>query len=600
MLKTAKTNSLYIFIILFFVFSTVAYLVTTQNKEEDIAELVKNKEEILVTNLKVIEQSHQEIAQLIYDAQINRPEIINIFENAHNKPEITRQMLFITLNPLYNDFKLIGLRQFHFHLPNGDSFLRLHKPSRFGDNLLNARESVAYVAKHHKPISGFEEGKVFSGFRFVYPLFSGKKYIGSVEISFSKDVFIEKFSNLFPLEYIFILKKAVSDKKLFKSEKGKYITSSISKNYSIEKNGINKKIQDTFEKNNLEDLDKKLSYGENFSIIIEDKIATFISIKNSVTKRSVGFIIGLEENTTIDKKLKHYYIILFSLIFAILATLIFIYREIKHSRVAEQKKEETNKILLNINNNLKSKVKEEVESNLANAKFTAIGKLAAGMTHEINTPLTYIKANFEMMGYDIEDLPKSEIKTRMQEDSVSINDGIKRLSNIVESMREMSQKSSEAREDTNLYASLITALTMAHNRAKQVTEIYIQGNLFEIGMNKNEYSFISNIQKQRVEQVFIIILNNALDELVKIEPYEKRKITITLESDNNKQIIRFKDNAGGINKSIMPKLFEAFESTKESSGMGVGLSIAKKIIEEQNGEITAYNEDDGAVFEIII
>ncbi len=267
------------------------------------------------------------------------------------------------------------------------------------------------------------------------------------------------------------------------------------------------------------------------------------------------------------------------------------------------------KLAIEYKKTLERQIKEEVEKNLeqnrlhqakqlADAKFTSIGQLAAGITHEINTPLTYIKANFEMMRYDINDLPESQLKTRMLEDSKSITDGINRLSNIVESMREMSQNTKEAKEKTNLYATFITALTMAHNRSKQISQIYLQDELFEIGKDKNKFYFEACVQKQRIEQVWIIIINNALDELVKIEPFEKRKIEVLLSSEKDMQVIRIKDNAGGIDKKIMPKIFEPFESTKESSGMGVGLNIAYRIIEEHKGEIKAYNENDSAVFEV--
>ena len=63
-------------------------------------------------------------------------------------------------------------------------------------------------------------------------------------------------------------------------------------------------------------------------------------------------------------------------------------------------------------------------------------------------------------------------------------------------------------------------------------------------------------------------------------------------------IIRFKDSAGGIKEEIINDIFEPFISSKEHSGMGVGLNIAKKIVDEQDGIIKDYNEDFGAVFEI--
>ena len=266
--------------------------------------------------------------------------------------------------------------------------------------------------------------------------------------------------------------------------------------------------------------------------------------------------------------------------------------------------------LQELNQNLELRINQEVEKSIQkdkihqqeqikNAKLTSIGSLAAGIAHEINTPLTYIKGNLELMGYDILDLPQSEIQERMKHDSEKIKEGINRIANIVESMREMSQSSKEIKEETNIYATLITSLTMAYNRSRQVSKIYLNGKLFDMdSINKNEYIYLCKVQKQRMEQVWIIVINNALDELIKIDNYEDRILNINIFEDNNEIIIKFKDTAGGINKEIISDIFEPFISSKLHSGMGVGLNIAKKIVDEQDGKIRAYNEDSGAVFEI--
>ena len=140
---------------------------------------------------------------------------------------------------------------------------------------------------------------------------------------------------------------------------------------------------------------------------------------------------------------------------------------------------------------------------------------------------------------------------------------------------------------------------MAYNRSKQVCKIYLNDKLFNIdSINKNEYTFFSKIQKQRIEQVWIIVINNALDELVKVENYENRFLHINIFEEKDEVIVRFKDSAGGIKEEIINDIFEPFISSKEHSGMGVGLNIAKKIVDEQDGIIKAFNEDSGAVFKI--
>lgn len=260
---------------------------------------------------------------------------------------------------------------------------------------------------------------------------------------------------------------------------------------------------------------------------------------------------------------------------------------------------------------LEERVKEELEKNklaleqhqkeqIRSAKFSSIGKMAAGITHEINTPLTYVKGNFEMLCEDIQKIRDEELKKTMFQDSQVIKEGLERIANIIESMREISQKSSEKREFCNIYETLISSLILSHNRAKQISHIYINGNLFTLLMQKNEIMCSTFVQKQRIEQLWIIIISNALDELIKKENFDTRRLDITLTCNKKFAFVKFKDNAGGIKEEIIQKIFEPFESTKESSGIGIGLNIAKQIVAQHNGEIKAYNKDGGAVFEIHI
>jgi len=249
---------------------------------------------------------------------------------------------------------------------------------------------------------------------------------------------------------------------------------------------------------------------------------------------------------------------------------------------------------------LETQEERHVNQQLEAAKFTAIGQLSAGITHEINTPLTFIKATFEMMQYDIEDLEQSDIRTSLLNDAKTINDGIVRMENIITSMKEMAQKSNEKKESVNIYSTLITALVLTYNKSKHISNIYINDEKFNANSSKDKLTFMSNVQIQRIEQVWIIIINNAMDELQKYKEFNDRKLNITIESIDNKIKIKFKDNAGGIKDEIIDHVFDAFKSTKESSGMGVGLNIAQKIILENDSTIKAYNEDNGAVFEIIL
>ena len=98
-------------------------------------------------------------------------------------------------------------------------------------------------------------------------------------------------------------------------------------------------------------------------------------------------------------------------------------------------------------------------------------------------------------------------------------------------------------------------------------------------------------------QVFLSILNNAKDALVQ-NNVKNKKIKILLYREQNDIVIKISDNAGGIKEDIMSMIFEPYFSTKKE-GTGLGLYIVKIIIQNhQNGSIKAYNNKEGAVFEI--
>lgn len=248
----------------------------------------------------------------------------------------------------------------------------------------------------------------------------------------------------------------------------------------------------------------------------------------------------------------------------------------------------------------KEKIKKEKayqQKLLEQAKYAAIGELAAGITHEINTPLTYMKSSFEIIEMDIDELEDSKQKDSIKEDITIIKEGFQRIENIIFSMKEIIGSDTKIRKQTNIFNTLLVALNIAYNKSKHITNIYIN-DIEYLKLEKDSFNFFTSLNPAKIEQLWIIIINNALDELVKIDSYEKRKLNIYINQDDENIIIKFKDNAGGIKKEILNKIFEPFKSTKNSSGMGIGLSIAKKIITSHDGEIKAYNENNGAVFEV--
>ncbi len=260
---------------------------------------------------------------------------------------------------------------------------------------------------------------------------------------------------------------------------------------------------------------------------------------------------------------------------------------------------------------LNQRIEQEVMRNLAmqkqhfeertnDAKFAVLGKLAAGMTHEINTPLTYVKGNIEMAQMGLESLEPCENRDYIKQDLLRSTEGIKRIESIVASMREMSQQSGEIQEEINIFETIMTAVTLGYNRSKHIAIITLQGQPFEFGMKITDAECKVLMQKQRIEQVWVIILNNALDELEHNSNFDESLITIECKSDGDTVTIRFEDTGRGIPKEIIGHMFDPFVSKKEYGGIGIGLNIAKKIVADHHGIIKAYNGEKGAVFEVTL
>ncbi len=117
----------------------------------------------------------------------------------------SRQQLLAQMQPRFAAMQALQVRQFQFHDANGNSFLRLHQPERFGDSLLSVRPALVRVMREHKPVSVYEAGRASGGYRSLYPLFAQGQYQGSLEIGFSPTVMASRIQTAFTGAYFYFL-----------------------------------------------------------------------------------------------------------------------------------------------------------------------------------------------------------------------------------------------------------------------------------------------------------------------------------------------------------------------------------------------------------
>lgn len=240
-------------------------------------------------------------------------------------------------------------------------------------------------------------------------------------------------------------------------------------------------------------------------------------------------------------------------------------------------------------------------------KMSGLGQMVAGVAHEINNPINFIHGNLSHVNYYIEDLlrlvqlyqkhypqPVSEVQDYIEsieldfltEDLVktlsSMKVGTDRICQIVLSLRNFSRLDQAEMKPANLHEGIDSTLLILNHRIKQGVEIIKQyGDLPAI-----------ECYPAQLNQVFMNILNNAVDALMEQESQSCKRILIQTERLTHNHIrVRIKDNGPGIPNAIKSKVFDPFFTTKPmGQGTGLGLAICYQIIEKHQGKVEIISE----------
>ena len=282
-------------IIIISVISTVR-----DSKLNTLAQLETN---LIDTTYEAIVKEYAVHASILYENVINKNEILSIVNSAKTAPSASRKKLFNKLNPMYENMGNFKLRQLHFHLNNNESFLRFHRPKKYGDNLSDIRATVKYVNEKHLPVNGFEEGRIYNGYRFVFPLSYREKHIGSVETSISMQSIVDSLTNLLNAEVNFMLDTTTVKNKVFKSEQSNYTAYEFLPSHVADKNIHNSKLIDDLLSKRDNIIAKNIHVSntlktQSFPVTMNYKgyFASILSIPRALSDKSVAHIIILKEH----------------------------------------------------------------------------------------------------------------------------------------------------------------------------------------------------------------------------------------------------------------------------------------------------------------
>ena len=259
---------------------------------------------------------------------------------------------------------------------------------------------------------------------------------------------------------------------------------------------------------------------------------------------------------------------------------------------------------------------KKLESELYQAqKLESVGRLAAGVAHEINTPVQFVNDNCYFLRDAVTQigevvrayretlaamadgqLPLEQARERVAAAEEAADfaflsenmptaveralEGLERVAIIVRSMKEFSHPNQGAMSSSDINAAIRSTLTVARHEYKYVADIETRlGELPPVVCNIGEFN-----------QTFLNILVNAAHAIESVVAGSEKRglITITTQQEGELVLISIQDTGGGIPEGIQESIFDPFFTTKEvGKGTGQGLAIARSVIvDKHHGSLT--------------
>jgi signal transduction histidine kinase/integral membrane sensor domain MASE1 len=223
------------------------------------------------------------------------------------------------------------------------------------------------------------------------------------------------------------------------------------------------------------------------------------------------------------------------------------------------------------------------------SRVSMLGELTTSLAHQLNQPLTAIMANASAARMLLD--PSLPATAQVREILTDITNEDRRASDVIQRLREMLRKRDLEITDVDIASAIDDVTRLIHSDAV-IRRVQIETQL-------HDRPIIVRGDRVQLHQVLLNLIVNALEAIG--ADREDRKVTVAAHrNDHGTILVSVADSGSGLSEASAALIFDPFYTTKPS-GLGMGLSIARSIVEAHGGSIRATSRPNGgAVFEITL
>ncbi|WP_437808556.1 chemotaxis protein CheB [Sorangium sp. So ce1078] len=220
------------------------------------------------------------------------------------------------------------------------------------------------------------------------------------------------------------------------------------------------------------------------------------------------------------------------------------------------------------------------------SKLASLGEIAAGISHEINTPLNVITTKTDLLKRLAE---RGQLeKERLARAATEIDGMVENITNVISGLKSITRMESEKLRPHNVQELIREAVRVSGFRLQQAS--------VQLSFDLPRDELVIDCYPVQIVQILINLINNAVDA---ISALRERWIHVEARSSNGKVHVRVIDSGKGIDPALAEKIMTPFFTTKkEEHGTGLGLSLSRNIAQHHRGDLRLVPEHKNTCFEL--